>query len=55
MEKEFVVVLPNTQDGGALQVAEEIRSNVTALEILHANSQVSHYVTLSWSSKHYSI
>lgn len=46
--EEFVVVLPKTQDGGALRVAEEIRSNVTAVEILHANSQVSHYVTLSF-------
>jgi len=32
----------------SVAVAEEIRSNVTALEILHANSQVSHYVTLSF-------
>lgn len=46
--EEFVVVLPNTDGEGALRVAEEIRSNVAALEILHATSKVSPYVTLSF-------
>ncbi len=46
--EEFVVVLPNTDDEGALRVAEEIRSNVAALKILHATSKVSQYVTLSF-------
>lgn len=45
--EEFVVVLPNTEDEGALQVAEKIQSNVRALDIIHANSPVSDIVTLS--------
>ena len=45
--EEFVVVLPNTDDEGALQVADKIQSNVRALDIIHANSPVSDYVTLS--------
>ena len=45
--EEFVVVLPNIEDEGALHVAEKIQSNVRALDIIHANSPVSDYVTLS--------
>lgn len=46
--EEFGVILPNTDNQGALQVAEEIRVKVRALRITHANSQVSRYVTLSF-------
>lgn len=46
--EEFVVVLPNTEVEGALRVAHEIRANLRALEIIHPNSQISQYVTLSF-------
>lgn len=45
--EEFAIILPNTTGEGASQVAEEIRSVVNALEIAHAQSAVSHHVTLS--------
>ncbi|HEY9692704.1 MAG TPA: diguanylate cyclase [Oculatellaceae cyanobacterium] len=45
--EEFAIVLPHTDLRGALRVAEEIRSFVQELKILHANSVVSQYVTLS--------
>ncbi len=45
--EEFAVILPNTNAEGAVHVAEFIRSEVKALEIVHANSQPSGYVTLS--------
>lgn len=45
--EEFVVILPNTPPEGALQVAEEIQSNLRDLEIAHDHSRVGSYVTLS--------
>jgi diguanylate cyclase (GGDEF)-like protein len=45
--EEFAIILPNTPPEGALHVAELIRSNVKQLQIVHAQSQVSAYVTLS--------
>jgi len=45
--EELVVVLPHTLIGGALQVADDIRQRVRALEIVHAKSAISHYITLS--------
>lgn len=45
--EELVVVLPNTDATRAFEVAEEIRSRVRKLEIPHANSSVSEFVTLS--------
>lgn len=45
--EEFVVILPNTPPEGALQVAEEIQSNLRDLEIVHSDSRVGSYVTLS--------
>jgi diguanylate cyclase (GGDEF)-like protein len=45
--EEFAVILPNTHGQGALQVAEQIRSSVTALAIAHPSSSISQYVTLS--------
>lgn len=46
--EEFIVVLPNTEGEGALQVANEIQTNLRASEIIHPNSQASQYVTLSF-------
>ena len=45
--EEFAVILPNTPPDGALQVAEEIRSNVKVLQLHHERSKISTYVTLS--------
>lgn len=45
--EEFAIVLPNTNTEGALTVAEEIRNYVTGLQIVHAESETSKYVTLS--------
>lgn len=45
--EEFAVLLPNTTTSGAIQVAQLLRLEIHKLEIAHARSQVSSYVTLS--------
>ena len=45
--EEFAAILPNTSLLGAEKVAEQIRSQVEALELPHANSSVSPWVTIS--------
>lgn len=45
--EEFAVVLPDTNSENAVEVAQRIRFQVKALQIVHANSQVSQYVTVS--------
>ena len=45
--EEFAIILPNTDAVGALTVAQAIQSNVHALQLSHASSQVSEFVTLS--------
>ncbi len=45
--EEFAVILPNTNDEGALQVAEQIRFSVRTFAIAHPLSPASEYVTLS--------
>jgi adenylate cyclase len=45
--EEFVIVLPNTNNETALQIAERINFQVSALHIVHAKSLVSDRVTLS--------
>ncbi|MEG3896156.1 MULTISPECIES: diguanylate cyclase domain-containing protein [unclassified Microcoleus] len=45
--EEFAVVLPNTDIKGAACVAEIIGQKVRGLQIVHAKSAVSEYVTLS--------
>jgi diguanylate cyclase (GGDEF)-like protein len=45
--EEFALILPNTDARGAVLVAETIRQGVRGLEIPHAKSPVSQYVTLS--------
>ncbi|MBI4621303.1 MAG: diguanylate cyclase [Desulfobacterales bacterium] len=45
--EEFAVILPDTDNEGAVHVAEDIRVKVQELMIVHAFSPVHRYVTLS--------
>lgn len=45
--EEFSVILPNTDEDGALRVAENLRSTIESLEIPNINSKVKPYVTIS--------
>lgn len=45
--EEFAVILPKTNQEGAITVAEEIRLAIKALAIPHPQSSVSKYITLS--------
>ncbi|UBF24076.1 PleD family two-component system response regulator [Kovacikia minuta CCNUW1] len=45
--EEFAIILPNTALEGAMQVAAEIQAGVKQLQIVHQDSQISPYVTLS--------
>ncbi len=45
--EEFAVILPNTNTEGAFNVAVKIQDTVARLKILHADSKVSEYITLS--------
>ena len=45
--EEFVVILSNTDTQGALKVAQTIQEAIANLEIIHENSDVSNFVTLS--------
>ncbi|WP_373534873.1 diguanylate cyclase domain-containing protein [Microcoleus sp.] len=45
--EEFAVILPNTEIQGAVRVAEHIQLTISALQLPHAGSQVSQYVTVS--------
>ncbi|MFY7805747.1 MAG: diguanylate cyclase domain-containing protein [Limnoraphis robusta] len=45
--EEFVVILPNTDVDGAVQVAELIRDQIRQLHIPHVKSDISQYITLS--------
>jgi len=48
--EEFVVILPNTNDQDAARLFDDIRCQVKLLRILHPNSSVSPYVTISVGS-----
>lgn len=45
--EEFAVILPNTDIQGAIAITERIRLAVSDLEIIHEDSKVSDYVTIS--------
>jgi len=45
--EEFVLLLPNTDANGALQVGESIRSAIKALKLPHTQSQVADIITVS--------
>jgi diguanylate cyclase (GGDEF)-like protein/PAS domain S-box-containing protein len=46
--EEFAIVLPNTDTNGAVQVVENIQTELQQLQITHPCSTVSLYVTLSF-------
>lgn len=45
--EEFAVILPNTGTAGAIAVAQEIQTNLSAFRIAHPSSKVSEFMTLS--------
>lgn len=45
--EEFVVILPKTNTEGAVHLAQQIQDKVAQLQILHPQSLVSNYVTIS--------
>ncbi|HAC64671.1 MAG TPA: hypothetical protein DCF68_14340 [Cyanothece sp. UBA12306] len=45
--EEFVIILPKTNAKGAIKVANNIRDVLQEVKIIHEDSQVSKYVTLS--------
>lgn len=45
--EEFVMVLPDTDNDGAMHIAEAVRANVEALQMPHAKSSASNVVTVS--------
>lgn len=45
--EEFVILLPNTNTSGAMQIAKKIRQSIARLAIPHPDSTVSPYVTIS--------
>lgn len=45
--EEFVVILPKTNIEGAVHLAQQIQDRVAQLQILHSQSLVSNYVTIS--------
>jgi len=45
--EEFVVILPNTNEIGAVIMAEDLRAGVERAAIAHINSQCADYVTAS--------
>ena len=45
--EEFALILPDTDLGGATQIAEQARAAVASLKIPHAHSSASPYVSIS--------
>ncbi|MDV2991199.1 MAG: Sensor histidine kinase RcsC [Chroococcidiopsis sp. SAG 2025] len=45
--EEFGIILPNTSTEGAIRVADRIQAEIEQLQILHSQSEVSAYVTVS--------
>ncbi len=45
--EEFAVILPHTTAEAAVQVAEKVRSEIHALKIVHASSQIYQNLSLS--------
>lgn len=45
--EEFTVILPNTNDQAAMEVAQRLRRKIVHAKLTHAGSSVSHYLTVS--------
>lgn len=45
--EELAVILPNTDSAGAVHIAQQIREAIARLQIPHADSTVSDYITVS--------
>jgi diguanylate cyclase (GGDEF)-like protein len=45
--EEFAIILAGTDQSGAIVVANRIRARVESIEVAHATSEVSNYVTVS--------
>ena len=45
--EEFVVVLPNTNQQGAILIAEELRAGIESMNLQHEHSKVADHVTIS--------
>ncbi|MUH00003.1 diguanylate cyclase [Scytonema sp. UIC 10036] len=45
--EEFAIILPNTTEKGAVQVAVNIQEQVAQLQISHSSSDIKNYVTVS--------
>lgn len=46
--EEFAVLLPNTTVSGAMEVVRTIQTRIKALQLIHQQSKVSQYVTVSF-------
>lgn len=45
--EEFIIILPNTDIKGAIHVAQNIKIAIENLQIIHSDSEISKYVSLS--------
>ena len=45
--EEFAAILPHTNLGGALHVAETLRSNIESMKLPHEKSQITDHITIS--------
>ena len=45
--EEFAVILPETDEDGALRIAEAIRADLEGLQIPHSSSGIAQFVTMS--------
>ncbi|MDF2879877.1 MAG: cph2 1 [Clostridiaceae bacterium] len=45
--EEFAVILPDTDESGAMHAAEKLKNKIEELKIINKNSKVNNYVTIS--------
>lgn len=45
--EEFIIILPSTDTNGAVQIADQVKKNVLALNILHEKNSAAKIVTIS--------
>ncbi|EIJ41192.1 diguanylate cyclase (GGDEF) domain-containing protein [Beggiatoa alba B18LD] len=45
--EEFAIILPNTHQEGAMQIAQAIHQAIATLQVQHKKSKISNYITLS--------